>query len=138
MYEEVKEIIKKNEGLRLSVYKDTRGFPTIGYGHLIKKGEKFGLLTKQQADELFEKDFAEHLNHAKKFPGFAGLTENRRGVIIDMTFNMGANWWNKWPNFVRHMVQGDYNSASNDIRSSRYYKQVGKRAERNIDKILNG
>ena len=33
-----KEMIKVHEGLRLDKYLDSRGFPTIGYGHLIEKG----------------------------------------------------------------------------------------------------
>jgi lysozyme len=35
------DLIKKSEGFRDHIYRDVAGYPTIGYGHLIKPGESF-------------------------------------------------------------------------------------------------
>lgn len=44
--------IKNYERCSLTKYKDNYGY-SIGYGHLIKKGESFDRITKEQADSLF-------------------------------------------------------------------------------------
>ncbi|CAK0741032.1 lysozyme [Gammaproteobacteria bacterium] len=43
------DLVKEFEGLRLRVYRDAAGLPTVGYGHLIKPGEDFstGISTKK-------------------------------------------------------------------------------------------
>jgi lysozyme len=41
----------------LTVYDDINGYPTIGYGHLVKEGEDFSKgITKKQALDLLRKD----------------------------------------------------------------------------------
>jgi len=45
-------LIKKYEGLALKPYICPAGYPTIGYGHVIRKGEDFSKgITKEQAEE---------------------------------------------------------------------------------------
>ena len=41
MFEELKERIKEHEGFRSYVYKDSLGFATIGYGHLVTKEDNY-------------------------------------------------------------------------------------------------
>ena len=135
MYETLKEYIKQNEGLRLEVYLDSLGKRTIGYGHLMRPQDKFKKITLQQANDLFEEDFQKHLNEAEEFPGFEKLTYGQKCAIIDMTFNMGKFWTN-FPKFTRYLNEGKLQLAANEIRSSRYARQVGRRAKNNIDLIL--
>ena len=64
-------MIKVHEGLRLDKYMDSRGFPTIGYGHLIEPGESMpDRISKQKADELFDEDYAHH-KAAMKIPCYS-------------------------------------------------------------------
>lgn len=59
LYEFFIDFIKKHEGFRSKPYHtgiDTDGM-TIGYGHLIKKGEIFDSVTKLEAEMLLRKDF---------------------------------------------------------------------------------
>lgn len=131
----VKEYIKVHEGLVLHVYKDSLGKKTIGFGHLVLPGENFTTITKEQANQLFEVDFQKYYEQAKRFPGFSKLPFQKQTVIIDMCFNMGE-FYLKWPNFTRHMNEGNYKAAAQEIRSSKYAKQVGRRALDNIDLLL--
>lgn len=133
----VKEYIKIHEGLRLKKYKDTVGKWTIGYGHLITIGENYDTITKQKADEIFEGDFQKHYEQAKRFPGFSKLPFQKQTVIIDMCFNMGGDFYLKFPKFTKYMTEGNYKAAAQEIRSSKYAKQVGRRALDNIDLLLN-
>ena len=83
--------IKNHEGWRDYVYKDAIGLPTIGYGHLIKKGESFpSKITKEYGEKLLLSDvarFEKRVNEIVKVP----LTQNQFDVIISFLFNLGVN-----------------------------------------------
>ena len=58
--EDVKQRIKEHEGFRDTVYSDSLGFATIGYGHLVLPTDNFveGVeYSKEELDILFDKDF---------------------------------------------------------------------------------
>ena len=60
IYQNLKLRIKHNEGFSRTPYKDPLGFLTIGYGHLIKKNEKYLLkknISKKDLDTIFLDDF---------------------------------------------------------------------------------
>lgn len=123
--------IKKNEGLRLQVYNDSRGLPTIGYGHLIKPGEMEAFkngITKEQADMLFAKDFEEHKNAAMRIPSFSEHPKAVQDALLDMTFNMGPTWYKSWPDTMKMLQAKDYQGVKNSILSSAYATQVKGRA----------
>lgn len=66
LYLKTISFIKMHEGFRSCEY-IIEGKSTIGYGHLIKKGESFNCLTKKQADSLLIKDLNSSINLAKKY-----------------------------------------------------------------------
>lgn len=132
----MKEYIKEHEGLRLKRYKCPTGHWTIGYGHLILEHENYKNITLEQANEIFEKDFQKHYEQAKLFPNFDELPFSKQCVIVDMCFNLGGNFFYKWPKFTKYMTEGNYVAAANEIKNSKYYKQVGNRAKNNIYLIL--
>ena len=88
----LKKRIKKNEGFRPSAYLDKLGFPTIGYGHLIKKEEKSLLknkFSKKYLSLVFNKDFqiavyAYQVNYKKN-----NFSQNIKEVLIEMAFQLG-------------------------------------------------
>ena len=58
LYNVIIEEIKKHEGFRNKVYSCPAGYPTIGYGHLIKDREVFlHQITAEQADSILRCDF---------------------------------------------------------------------------------
>ena len=124
-----KEMIKVHEGLRLDKYLDSRGFPTIGYGHLIEKGETMpDRITQQKADELFDIDYRHHKKAAEKIPGFDQAGGMQKAALIDLTFNMGPAWASGFPAFKRAFKEGNYEQAGNELVDSAWYGQVGRRA----------
>lgn len=122
--------IKKHEGLRLQVYTDTMGYPTIGYGHKLKPGEDYlkAGITKEQAEQIFAKDFEYHLNAAKKIPSFSEHPQSIQDALVDMTFNMGPAWYKKWPNTMKKLQAKDYAGVEKEILGSKYATQVKGRA----------
>jgi lysozyme len=133
--ENVKDMIKSHEGLRLKPYKDSVGKWTIGYGHLITKGEKFGKISKQEADELFDKDFEHHAKLAARTPGWKQANEKQRAAMIDLAFNMGPSWHRKFPAFSKAARKGDWNTAAKELVNSKWYKQVKSRARKIVSMI---
>lgn len=84
IYKEVIEDLKKNEGLRLKPYYCPSNHLTIGYGHLIKRGESFTAITKKEAETLLKRDFEKRLNLISDT-----LTYNKRLAIAHFVFNVG-------------------------------------------------
>ena len=126
----LKTMIKQHEGNRLEVYKDTLGLDTVGYGHLVKPGEDYSAgITQQQADELFDKDFDHHYQAATKTPGWDLASPKQRRAMVDLTYNMGGNWHKKFPKFSAAAAAGDWRTAANELRNSKWYKQVKSRGQ---------
>jgi len=157
-YESVKSMIKQHEGAIPYPYKDTKGLWTIGVGHLIgdgkslpaeyddwknnggpydKKNNKTPALTNTEMENLFQKDFDAHLKIAKQGPGFELANETGQGAFIDLTYNMGR-WWTIFKNAAKAAEKGDFKTVAKELTDSKWYTQVGKRAEEIVSLIGNG
>lgn len=84
------EALKVIEGFRPQAYRDVAGKLTIGYGHLIKKGEDFAgqTLTAHQAEVLLQHDIREAedaVNDLVTFP----LRQGQYDALVSFTFNLG-------------------------------------------------
>ena len=86
------EIIKRFEGFEPEVYLDAAGYPTIGYGHLIRKEEGnmyANGITEAAAEALLAKDVwsAERaVLRLIKVP----LTDGQFDALVSFTFNLGG------------------------------------------------
>jgi lysozyme len=81
--------IKGHEGFRSTVYLDSAGKPTIGYGHLIKPYESFTSITEQEASRLLAQDVAaaeDTVNRLVKVP----LSQNEYDALVSFVFNIGG------------------------------------------------
>ncbi len=149
-----KKMVQEHEGYNIvdgmhQAYRDNKGLPTIGYGHLITPGDGYSMSSKisqQEADKLFDKDFQFHSEHAQKIPGFEKASDQQKAALIDLTFNMGPAWHKDFPGFVKAFSAGDYETAANEIRykdvespnlqDSDYYKDVGPRRANPIISLI--
>ena len=131
-----KDMVKEHEGLRLDAYKDSKGFLTVGYGHLIDKGSPKDIqklqegqsISAERAEKLFEQDFNEHADAAKKIPGFGKADEKQQAALIDLTFNMGPSWHEEFPKFTAAFKAGNYELAGAELENSKWYGDVARRA----------
>lgn len=131
MDETLKEMIRRHEGVRNKVYKDHLGNPTIGIGHLLKKGENFTELSDAQVEELFDKD----LNEAKQATSRIinknklKLSTTQQNALTDMVFQMGENRVSKFKKTLSLLSQGKNEEAAKEALNSRWAKQTPKRAK---------
>jgi GH24 family phage-related lysozyme (muramidase) len=113
-------------------YKDSLGYPTIGYGHLLVAGESFPQgLTESQANALLDKDLASKVADAKSIYeqyGMKGGIELQK-VLTQMVFQMGKGKVLQFKNTLSCMARGDYKGAAAGMRNSAWYKQATSRAE---------
>lgn len=127
----VMEMIKKHEGVRYRPYKDIKGLWHIGVGHYIGKTlpkEYNREFTPEEVQDLFIKDYFKHKKAAENIPGYNNLDSKGKAALIDLTFNMGPNWINKWPKLKEQLASGDLEGAALNLENSLWYRQVGNRA----------
>lgn len=80
-------------GFILKVYKDSRGLPTVGSGHLVIAGEKLKVgdkITEEKAKTLLKTDLAtaeRAVNNCVKIP----LFQHEYDALVSLAFNTGAN-----------------------------------------------
>lgn len=131
--------IKLDEGLRLVVYKDTVGLPTVGYGHMdpaLKVGDKISL---QEAYDLFAPDFEDAITAAKwAVPFFENLDGPRKGAMVNMAFNLGAKGLAGFHGTLAALDEQDWDSAAQHVMNSKYARQTKSRAARIAYRIRTG
>lgn len=103
------DLIKKFEGFSATEYTCSADKRTIGYGHVMRNGEKYGILTYVQAEELLRQDIetAEYTVNKAVLPK---LTQNQFDALVSLVYNWGSG------NFLRSdglraLNRGDYQGA---------------------------
>ena len=133
------ELLKFREGFVGSVYNDSTNNPTIGYGHKIKKGENFTTLTKEQADELFMKDYlnaqqgADRIIQEFKIPA----EDNVRNAVTGAVFQLGEEGFKKFKKTIAFLQQGNFEEAAKEVKNSDWHKQTPVRTSDFENLLLN-
>lgn len=84
------ELIKRSEGFRDRVYHDVAGFPTIGYGHLVKPKESFPAgISESEAAAILATDVQQAEQAVARLVKVA-LTQGQFDALVDFCFNLGA------------------------------------------------
>ncbi|MGB0934835.1 MAG: lysozyme [Alphaproteobacteria bacterium] len=84
------KLIKHFEGYFPKAYRCPAGLRTIGYGHLIKKGEKFpDRLTHNQAEQLLLNDVKDAESAVHRMITVP-LKQCQYDALVSFTFNLGA------------------------------------------------
>lgn len=130
----VKKQLKRHEGFRALVYKDTQGIATIGYGRNVDhKG-----ITTQEAEMLLENDIKDAIQDAKiLFQNFESLSEHRKSVLVNMAFNLGRNSFSAFVNFRQAVESEQWALAAQHGLDSRWATQVGNRAKELMQILAN-
>nr|4IAP_A Chain A, Oxysterol-binding protein homolog 3,Endolysin,Oxysterol-binding protein homolog 3 [synthetic construct]4IAP_B Chain B, Oxysterol-binding protein homolog 3,Endolysin,Oxysterol-binding protein homolog 3 [synthetic construct] len=152
------EMLRIDEGLRLKIYKNTEGYYTIGIGHLLTKSPSLnaakseldkaigrntnGVITKDEAEKLFNQDVDAAvrgiLRNAKLKPVYDSLDAVRRAALINMVFQMGETGVAGFTNSLRMLQQKRWDEAAVNLAKSRWYNQTPNRAKRVITTFRTG
>lgn len=127
--------LKADEGLSLKPYRDNRGFLTIGYGRNL---DSVGI-TMDEAELFLRDDIQTAIAQVHKtWPWAISLNEPRRGVLYNMTFQMGMSKLETFVKMVAGIRTGDFNTAAKELLDSQYAKQVPERANRLAMQLITG
>ena len=141
--ESLKEKIKIHEGFRDTVYRDTQGFKTIGYGHKIVHTDKFvqgKSYSKEELEELFDKDFEINWISMIKFcdvNNLRNISDTAKEVLCEMIYQMGYSGVSKFQNMIKALQNRDYKLASTEMLDSRWAKQTPNRAKALSETMAN-
>ena len=130
--EDVKQRIKEHEGFRDTMYSDSLGFATIGYGHLVLPTDNFveGVTyPKEQLEAIFENDFKIAFNSANELVDGLDLNHIAKGVIIEMCFQLGKPRVMKFKKMWEALRNKDFEEAANQMIDSAWHKQTTSRCE---------
>jgi lysozyme len=130
--------LRRDEGEVLHAYQDSLGYWTIGIGILIDK-RKGGGLRPEESVFVFENRLRlvnEELD--KRIPWIGKLDPVRRGVLINMAFQMGVGGLLGFENTLAMIEKGDYQGASKGMLNSLWAKQTRARAQRLSNQMRTG
>lgn len=120
------------EGLSLTVYKDSLGYPTVGVGHLLTaKDGTFTNITLEYAGKLLAQDIniaREELR--KNLLVYAELDPIRQYVLLSMCFNLGIRKLLQFKKMLLALSQKNYVVAAEEMKNSNWYRQVKRRGEK--------
>lgn len=157
----IEEMLRRDEGVRVELYWDHLGFPTIGIGHLIlheKTRDRVrinkalsqqigrpvadGRITNEEVSSLFSKDLtgivAEAQRNATVGPVYKSLDDTRKMALINMCFQMGVGGVAKFKNTLAFMLAKEWKKAHDGMLASAWARQTPGRANRVSKIILNG
>lgn len=115
-------LIKKSEGFRPAVYKDTGGVKTIGYGHT-GAGVKEGEITKERAEELLQQDVATAKSAIDSLVRVE-LSQPQYDALVSLVFNIGEGAF-KRSTLLKHLNAGQYDLAAKEF--NRWVHDNGKK-----------
>jgi lysozyme len=130
-----RELIR-DEGKRLTPYKDSLGNWTVGIGHLLLPGEPRRPISEAECQEYFIGDVIDAENKLNRIlPGWRNFGDVRQRALVNLSFNLGYRL-KDFERFLSAMVREDFSSAGQHLMASKWAKQVKNRAPRIIHMIV--
>ncbi|QBX71559.1 sulfurtransferase [Aeromonas hydrophila] len=154
----IDEMIRFEEGSKLSLYRCSENFWTIGIGYLVtrenctreraikildsKMGRSTGgSITHQEESMLFGVSMAEVTQGIKQgsFGGvYERLDKNRQMALVNMTYQLGVGGVSKFKKFIAALDRKDWVEASKQGFDSLWARQTPNRARRVMAIIKTG
>jgi lysozyme len=116
-----------DEGRKNRLYTCTAGKLTIGVGRNLTDRALF----EDEIDLMLKNDIAlveRQLDESLSW--WRQMTDARQNVLVNMGFNLGVPGLLGFKNTLAFMKSGRYDEAAAGMMSSKWAKQVGRRAER--------
>ena len=140
----IEELIM-DEGYKYETYHDHLGFLTLGVGHLVLDSDPE--IKQPVGTPVSEERIKECLNNDidtvcdeldRNMAWWRGLDGIRQRVLANMCFNLGYPRLSKFVKFIAAMQKGDWKKASEEMMDSKWATQVGNRAVRLQQMVIQG
>ena len=140
--DKLRKQLEIDEGVVHEIYLDHLGYATFGIGHLVRdtdpeNGWEVGTaVSESRCIEAFESDIVGVLSDCEiLYPDFGDLPEEAQQIIANMMFNLGRPRLSKFRGMKAGVDAKDWNLAAEEMVDSRWYAQVGRRAERLVERM---
>lgn len=134
-YDQLRQVVMTDEGLRLKPYTDTVGKLSIGYGrNLIDVG-----ISQVEARQLLDHDLETAISAlTRAYPLVETLSPARQIVLASMCFNLGIGRLSTFRKMWASLMAQDYDAAAVEMLDSEWASQVGARASRLAEAMRSG
>ena len=107
-------LVKEQEGWVNHVYEDATGHLTIGYGHLVKLGERFPETISFEGGEQILREDLEWAEEVVTASVRVSLSQFQFDALVDFVFNEGCGSFKK-STLLLKLNNGDYVGASREF-----------------------
>ena len=116
--------IVEHEGIKRFAYTDTLGSVSVGIGRCLdaKKGKG---LSVDECFYLLSNDIKELKPELEKYSWYNKQNETRKGVLIEMAFNLGVNGLLNFKKMIACVDNGNYEGAVKEMSNSKWATQIG-------------
>ena len=122
--------LAEDEGERLTMYRCSMGFNTVGIGHNMDARP----ISKRASRVIFEDDVQDCLKDLDRaVPWWRSLSEGRQRALANLCFNMGITRLLGFRNMLAALHKGDYKRAAAECLDSKWVRQV---QESRINRIV--
>lgn len=121
---DVQAWIKTCESLRLQLYFDTTGNPTIGWGRNLSK-----CISRDEAELMFQNDFKQAVSDLEPYEWYTSQPQGVKNALINMNFNLGIGKLLQFKEMIAALANKNYTLAAQEALNSTWSKQVGQRAK---------
>ena len=133
LIDDLKEMLIKNEGMKLHPYQCTANKTTIGVGRNLSDNG----ITSAEAELMLANDMDNVFSDLdRNIPFWQSMPYNVRLVLCDMAFNLGIKRLCKFTRMLEALEERDFELAAEELLDSTYAKQVKKRADRNYRLVI--
>jgi len=140
------DYIKRNEGVKNKLYKDSKGYWTIGIGHLVTPQElpyyRGKTLSENEIYSLFAKDLQSKLSMVKRdFPNYDSYSDDLKIAILDGYFRGDLSGSPRTRELIN---KGNFKAAAQEYLNNAEYRAalksgsgVASRMQRNAKVFAN-
>lgn len=125
MIDELTSLIARHEGKVLTMYTDTVGVPTIGYGHNLNEpiSEAAALQILSDDVAVAVKELDDRMDWWRDLPHPAQL------VLASMVFNLGWPRFSRFKKMIAALEDRDYDQAAAEMEDSLWFQQIKSRGD---------
>ena len=125
MIDELTNLIAKHEGKMLTMYMDTVGVPTIGYGHNLQEP-----ISEAAALQILSDDVAIAVNELDdRMDWWRDLPHAAQLVLASMVFNLGWPRFSRFKKMIAALEDRDYDRAALEMEDSLWFQQIKSRGD---------
>ena len=132
-YQKFLDLLRDREGSNNTVYLDSRGFPTVGIGHLVKPEDHLKVgdrITDAQANAFLQQEGQQCFRTAQKQAAEIGVTDaNFIVALSSVNYQLGTGWRSKFSQTWDKIAHGDIAGAKEAVANSAWARQTPTRVK---------